>query len=425
MGTIIQARRETDQSYQYCKIYEASANPGIGGWGVRGRDAVDHPGNILCVRYPLTRGTTIESVCFYVSSVGANPRAINIGVWGQSPTVFPTRIYRIGTATITEDEIGATWASRVGLVTTVSIDPILVELPGAPLDMVYYLSFTGDDVNLESGTTTIGSSLEYTGGVYADINDPAELIVYLDEADFTDNEEAVSVEAWGRVGTWLRVEQGGTIEEVNTEWQTEGTYYGDWTNVDNAFVDDAAVATAEGTLYIDLGGGITPATTWNEVVAGGTTAAVYEFPDYDEFGVRALSRFIIRGTVNDAHNTIDIMYCAVDTSSIPGPAAGWENLAQITGAGAFDEEYPIPQIARWIKIVQAGAVADDVSYIEINQIGYGIDDGRFTVDHTQIQHRFWVDNYPITDEVYKLQVANMAGAESEASSEFTNRINKD
>lgn len=427
MGTIINARREPGQPYQYCKLYEATVVPSIGGWGVRTRDAYAQAGNTICLRYAITRGTILSTVSFMVNGLGiADPKNLYIGVWGNSATVNPTRYYRVAGSVIDVNDIGGDWADTVGVVTTVSIDPILVELPGGPLDMRYFLSFTCENLTLEGGDTTTGSGMQY-GGLISNINDMTTPLTYIDVAEFTDDEEATSIEAWGVVNKWTRIELGGTIEEESDEYQTAGTYSGDWVNIENAFVDDAAVARATGTLYIDLGAGIDPAVNWNDIVAGGTTAYL-EFPDYDVYGVRALSRLIIKGTIMDATDEITIMYCDQDTSSIPGPAAGWENLTTISGAGAISpEEYVIPQIARWLKLVQTtgNAAFDEISFIQIMQIGYPVEDGKFTVDHSQLIHRFWVDNYPVSDEVYKLQVANMAGAESEASTEFTNRINKD
>lgn len=423
MGTIINARREPDQSYQYCKIYEALVTPSIGGWGVRARDSSASGGNVICVRYPLTRGTILSTVSFIVNGIGVGtPKNLYVGVWGQSPTIYPTRIYRVGTAVISEEDVGGSFGSIAGIRTTVRIEPILVELPGGALDMQYFLSFTGENVNLEMGTTTLGSSVEYSGAT-PNINDPSVEITYIDESEFSDNEEAVSIEAWGRVDKWTRIETGGTIVEDSDEWQVAGTYYGSWSNVENTFIDDASEATADGRLYIDLGAGIEPAVPWNDESA----TLTLDFPDYDEYGVRALCQLTIKGTINDATNELTIMYCDQDTSSIPSPAAGWENLDLISGAGAFDNTYYIPQIARWIQIVQTteNAATDDVSFIQITQLGYAVEDGKFTVDHSQVIHNFWVDNYPTADAVYKLQVANMAGAESETSTEFTNRINKD
>ena len=422
MGTILYADRRTDTQYQHVRVYEDHSSPGFSGWGVRTRTTLSTAEAVLCTKYPIPYGTRLARACFMFSAVGAAP-VMSIAVWRYS-TTDPATIYRVSSFNITAADVdGGVFLPDVKYV--VEFDPISIGSGSIPLGTEFYISFYADDCRIYADDSVDDAgALIYTDAT--NINDPLVIINSRHYSDFTAETVACSFEAWGEVAAWDRVLPGGTVAEVNEDWHDTSFIVTDgWTNKDNIMVDDAnfADATEDDSVWIDLGAGLDPAVPWDE------SALPEDFPDYDVYGVRALKSVHIEGRLMAADSELTISWTAADTTDAPDIMAGWENIATIIPTGATPEgvniTYACPHIARWIKITKQGTTSDEVQFVSVTQIQYPVTDGEFMVDHSDDPHYLWVDNYPSEDKVYKMSLANSAGAESETTNEYTNRINRD
>ena len=423
MGTIIMANKEADVQYNHIKVYKPTTgtiSPGYGGWGIRERDeGLAYRAPVLCAAYPIPGGTRVSNVAFMLSDEeGIASPYVSFGIWREN-NLAPLVMTRIAGFKIEEGDVGA-WEMDVRY--TVNFDSIYLT-PSSTY--TYYLCVYGDGLKLHrtnSGATSDGAMF-YDDGIFpiTDIN--LATATTIDVADLTDTTAAISAEMWGTVTSWEQDLNGGCILEESTDWHDTGITASDWNDPTSIQEDDANVATSNTTgarIWIDLGDGLDPTTAWEDLPA----ATRVLFPDYETTGVRACARVYAEGTI-DTGGEISIEWSDIDSTS--RPVSGWQNLLVIDEPGAFDTTADLPEIARWLKIEEEGspAINDEISYFRIDQFRVGIDDGEFHVDHSADPHHVWVKNYPLADMVYKTSIGNIAGAESETSEEFTNRINKD
>lgn len=425
MGSILYCERRQDTAYQHIKVYESASTPGFAGWGVRDDRATETMDlAVICEKYPIPAGTRLCRAAFHVGHVDvAEPdKYISVGIWRYN-SADPTTIYRETAFNITEEDVTAFTDDTKY---TVEFDVIAVGVGSGtvPTGTEYYISFFGHGVGIAEDTGTADDGAWVHTVPNANINDPTLHISSINTALVPATNSAFSFEVWGAVASWDQVEEGGTITEVNEDWHNASACTTDgWVDCTNVFVDDGndARATENDSIFIDLANGQIASDHWLYTNT--------EFPDYETYGVRALQNIRVVGDFNAADSELTVLWTDIDSSAVP--EVGWQNLVTLAPVGAifpgeaFDVTTKIPEIARWIKITKTGSTNDNVDYIEITQFSYAVDDGKFYVNHAQTDHYVWVDNYPTEEKVYKTSVANIAGAESATSDEFTNRINKD
>ena len=431
MGTIITVNKETDVQYNHIKVYKPATgtlSPGYGGWGIRERDEeLPYRTPVLCAAYPIPGGTNVSNVAFMLSSEeGIVDPYVSFGIWREN-NLAPLSLTRVAGFKITETDAGGAWETDVRY--TVNFNSIYLT-PGSTY--TYYMCVYADGLKLhrtDDGATTDGAMF-YDDGILPIITDiNLATATTISVSNITDTDAALSAEMWGTVTSWELDLDGGCILEEATDWQNVSACTTDsWTNITNIYDEDAASATCGGNgsrIWIDLGNTLDPVTSWQDLAD--TTTAL--FPVYDDQGVRACAQVRIVGEIQVAAGELSVEWS--DEDSATKPDSGWQNLLTISDVGTFDTTADLPEIARWFKIEEEGTPAVHpaeyslVDYFRVDQFRIAIDDGEFHVDHSADPHHVWVKNYPLADTVYKTSIGNIAGAESETSEEFTNRINKD
>jgi hypothetical protein len=423
MGTILTANRRTDTFYNHLRVYANSEDPGFYGWGIRRRATSDENLSVICGSYPIVSGGRLGSISFFVDTVdgGVPTPSLYFGVW--SLVAGGATFNRVASSLmqITAADVGGTWTDDT--IYTVTFDPISFPVIAGE----YYISFYSDGLYLYETTGTVADgAYEWNGMVPTyNINDPASPTSQA-VIKFNQENNAYSVEAWGSVIDWELFEVGGCVMERAEDWQDPAFCTTDgWTNPTNIYEDDSSVAVSTGagnSIWLDLGAGVNG--NWNHLITS--------FPDYTTQGVRAMVYVRIKGKLEAAGGGSITVEWSEDNHVAP-PALGWQNLIQVD----FDNHFPgvdqpydttaeLPEIAKWLKITEAGTnVNDEVEMLECFDISTGVADGIFYVNHSQAIHHMWIDNYATTERVLRITANNIAGAESEASYEFTNRINKD
>lgn len=425
MGSIINVRKNLADQYNQFKCYRGEGNLGCAGWGVRDRD--EAPGinanTFFCAGYGVPSGARIKYLRFRLvanSGVPANDY-IGFAIWrrrlvGASLGAYENIYnYVVTNDVLIENGYAAGFASNINYVVTLPREVYLQPTSGVR----YYFSIYpfGLQLDYDLAGTTDGCS-------YGTIAGDFTAAPTVDIADLTDCDYAISFEIFAEPDSWIQLLNGGSIEEENIGWQapafcTTGGPTG-WATEEHIYdgLGDAVSGGVGDYIDVDLGAGLVPAIPWDP-----TSVDSANFPDYAAFGVRALTMLSIQGEIVAGGSAITI--AIHDSDTIAAPAVGWQPVVTLDTLGAFDEDIVLPQIARWIRILETGAGGTKVSNLDVFQIGYRVLDGHFYIDMSDAAHPNWVENYPTLERVYRVIAGNMAGAESTPSKPFTNRANLD
>jgi hypothetical protein len=425
MGSIINVRKNLADQYNHFKCYRGEGNLGCAGWGVRDRD--EAPGinanTFFCAGYGVPSGARIKYLRFRLvanSGVPANDY-IGFAIWrrrlvGASLGAYENIYnYVVTNDVLIENGYAAGFASNINYVVTLPREVYLQPTSGVR----YYFSIYpfGLQLDYDLAGTTNGCS-------YGTIAGDFTAAPTVDIADLTDCDYAISFEIFAEPDSWIQLLNGGSIEEENIGWHapafcTTGGPTG-WATEEHIYdgLGDAVSGGVGDYIDVDLGAGLGPAIPWDP-----TSVDSANFPDYAAFGVRALTMLSIQGEIVAGGSAITI--AIHDSDTIAAPAVGWQPVVTLDTLGAFDEDIVLPQIARWIRILETGAGGTKVSNLDVFQIGYRVLDGHFYIDMSDAAHPNWVENYPTLERVYRVIAGNMAGAESTPSKPFTNRANLD
>ena len=405
MGEIVKSERDLTTTYSGLNIFKNSGAFNACGYGVRRRATLSGLNETyFCTVYqPVGGGVPIKYVKFFIGAGATTPGSITAAWWYRNSGSDDLHL-------VTSEAFAKPTAHWVtGTEYLYELDDN-VYLP-LIIDRTYYMSIYSRYCQFEA------TDLGYLRGI--SLTGDATLISPIAAASQVADGLAVSFESWGDPVAWDFVEDGGGIEQENTDWQTAGYCTGTMTNPANIYGAGSATAGAlDEYIALDLGAGITPTTS----LIGD------EFPAYATSGVRAVSRVTVLMTLASG-GVIAVLYSAVDTAAMPDVTGGdWSVL----GSEAYSVGTPVtlsievPTLARWILIVELGSsVTDAIDTVTVSQIKTKVTDGDFPVSPLDAYHKCWTKNSPIEDTVYKVTAYNAAGAQSEAGDPFTNRKNKD
>jgi hypothetical protein len=399
MATVYGIKNVLDSRiYDRIQAYEGVGNIGFCGWGVRTRGSALLSGRtVLCQNYAANPGASISWLRFGIAAYAGGSASIIFSFWQKGPTAITYT--RVGTVTITQDDI----AMVSGTTYTWALDtPINFSSVSGTTCLVAVYSDTNVQLDYTSNTGSSDARL-YVGNASANTT-----FDWDNSGSVSDQPYAVSAEAFDAPSSWDMVLDGGAVASEDTDWQ-DPLYCTstEWSDPEHIYDGNGA------SIYIDLGSGFVPSVT-------GAWARENIFPDYGDYGVRAVYKMFISGTIQ-ASGGISVSYS--DTDSEVAPGAGYETIYWNDTPGAFsDDEIAIPVVARWIKITEVGTSAtDEVSEFEIQTFSYHVTDGRFFVESSQNPNAIWLESYPASDKAYVMTLANIAGAESPATMPITNR----
>jgi hypothetical protein len=428
VGSIITTRKNVADQYNHFKVYRGSGNLGTSGWGVRERDTgVFLDNTAFCLSHPAASGSKMKYVCFRVSNCPTPATDyVNLGIFRQ-------RTSMTGIAGDYENvynyHIDRAVVQAQGYADLAAASVFIIELPeevylqpssGTKYYLAVYPSVL--DLDYDDGLVVDGCAIYTAVGDVTATNTVAP-------ADLTVNDYSISFEMFAEPDDWIAITDGGAVEEENVAWQdpaycTTGLNVGvdDWTDHDHIYAAGNAVSTANGSwINIDLAGTDNPlptGTPWDPLSIEGTI-----FPDYHAYGVRALRQLLVTGTFG-ADDELTILIH--DTDSATAPVIGWQPIAVFNGAGAYSETVDIPQVVRWIQLLETGPTGGTIiTTFQVLQLAYHVTDGKFYTDMANGSHPNWVANYPVADTVYRVTAGNLAGGESSPSRPFTNRTNID
>ena len=416
MGSVYAVTNVMDSAnYQFINCYQGNGNRGFCGWGVRNRGGdLALNKTVLCQNWAANPGATISYIRFRTGAVtGAGTITFT---WWQKAAGVAT-FTRKGTITLDGSEFDAGWVADTVYVyalptpvqfssTSGSTCLMSVYTPVGSLVQLDYTAATGSaDARIYTGDASANASFDWDTGL-----------------GVTDVAYAIAAEAFDEPDLWDTIDNGGSLIEESANWEAPAfcTSPGaGWDNLGNLYDNNPATISVSvggngAEVLLDLGAGQIATEPW---------AQGKSFPDYTETGVRAVYLIDIEGEVKIG-GTIALAYSSTDTDT--APVAGYENIYWNDTVAVFSDTITVPVIARWIRITEAGASAvDEIGEITINQIKYGVTDGKFYVEAEDASHYVWVDNYPKSDKAYVFSIENVCGAESRTSDPITNRKYKD
>lgn len=379
------------------------------GWGVRDRGgdaALDK--TLLCQNWSADSGTVIEWIRMRTGSAGGAGKFI-FAFWQQS--ISGGDYTNVGTVTFDENDAGGAWGVNTNYI--FQLENPIAFASGA----VSYcrMSVYSDAANVAVMSAAATGSAD-SKVVHSDIS--SSLTYDFDSAG--DLDMGASAEAFASPISVRAIEEGGTLNEENANWQNAAacTAVG-WTNVANIY--GAGVAVSSGgngaKILIDLDSGGIHIPTWGHN---------NEFPDYSLYGVRAVSsidityELMLSGGLSIEYN---------DTDSNTEPLGAWEEIFRDVSApsGApISETIEIPVVARWLRITEIGtSITDEVTIVNVYQMRLEVTDGKFYVASIDDPHLVWLESYPAQDRLYYFQVKNKAGSSSYVSDPISNRKYKD
>lgn len=420
MGSLVQADKQIGEQYNKLHVFEGSGGVDAAGWGVRERAGTTIGNSYISAINKLLGGENIKYVRFRVDITAAPADEVIFSIWylDTMGSSF-NRMYRyVITETVVKANYGAAavWANNTEYVIEL---PYAVNIP-VVADRIYYICVYTSGAQLDLDTTAQENGAYYKAAADISLNSTYNV------SALTLNDHAVSFEAFSEPDSWVQLLQGGAISLENDDWETPVYCTGDWTNLANVY--GAGVATdivAAHKIVIDVSGDnlLPSGSPW----AGAGYGSSDEFPDYKNYGVRALHKLTIgAGSSIAAGDVVDILISDDDDST--EPTFGWQIIDTLDNATVFPYTLEIKAIVRWVKIVHttfAGGVGVTIDDIVINDIAYAINDGDFPVDVLENYHHVWVENYPIEVAIRKLRTGNMSGGHSEFSKPFTNREHVD
>ncbi len=407
MSEIVKSERDLTTTYTGLRILKNKGAFNSCGFGVRDRASLSVlDTTYFCTAYqPVGGGVPIKYVKFYIGA-GTTTSGDIVAAWWYRDAGDDT-LHLVDSKNFPKP--AAHWVTGTEYLYELDNE---VRLP-VVAHRTYYMSIYSQYCQFEA--TNVGAVRGVTGSGNSAASSS------LAPGSQTDDNLAVSFESWGNPVEWERVENGGGIEEENTDWQTVTYCTGDMTNPTNIYGGPGVYATSGGNnkyIALDLGAGITPSTS----LSGD------EFPDYATSGIRAVSTISARLTLA-AGGIIAVLSNDTDSATLPDvTGAGWTLLGKesYVSSTPVSFEVVIPTLARWILIVELGTSAtDQIEQFEVNQIKTKVTDGNFPVSFLNAYHKCWTKNSPIEDTVYKVQCYNASGAVSEAGDPFTNRKYKD
>lgn len=294
-------------------------------------------------------------------------------------------------------------------------------------DTEYYYALV-DSIFLQCSLNTYFYLAFYTDGFTFDCSDDQATVraaVYDGDAFALptvsipdDYSRAISFEAWGEPAGWAQDLEGGALVAVTEDWF--GTEEGDFTGTLSDIEASAGSITAAGNgtyVAVDLADG--------QIATGHYNADSDTFPDYSTMGIRAVAEVRVKGNM-PAVGELAVLINTTDSTTLP--TTGWENLGSIdnSGAGAYDETFDIPVVARWIKIVEVSdTVTNTITQLIVKIATEAVTDGDFPVNHAQDPHGAWVSSSPDADTVWKCRLKNSSGGIGAFSAMRTNRKYRD
>ena len=432
MGTIALITKDDDTFYNGIKIYEGAGGTGACGWGVRDRGAGLKGVSVVSLLHAPPGGVNLKYASFYVDDVSVPATDyLTYAIWSYN-TGTPNSITLVTSGTIDadtiEDQYGTGEAFTAGTMYTIELDSVIniVSVPGT----AHYVSVYTSGLETSYSTDGVTDGAYYYTGNISDISNTHTM----GAAGWTLGDYAVSFELFTEPNAWNELDEGGSIQVENTEWQDLGAMDNNgWLTPTNLYEVDAAIARTP-----DLGDDI----AFDLAFAGADPPDAWPrhstFPDYETYGVRAVSKIVLEGLTFPATDTITIQINDGGTDTAPedpSPVTGWQAVAVLDSATADPFEIYVSSIARWVRLVHTGTLDDgaiDIDCMNVFQIQYPIasddaevSDNYFYVDVDWAQHHVWVENYPTELAIRKASVRNMAGAESSPGRPFTNRMNID
>ena len=403
------------QIYDKIKVYEGVGNSGFCGWGVRDRgELMPDDKTLFCRLWRPSAGSTISWLRYRIASLGSGLCTLTFTFWEKRASA--SKYTRVGRVFLRSDDVDLSPGEH----TYPLLQPIhFSSSPDTECAMAVHCLGVGLSCTSDTGAAT---ALATNGDVSESLFDWNPIT----NPNVALSPTAVSAEAFDAPIDWSLVLEGGAISGPETDWQ-DASYCtsSTWSNPGNIYDGDASTSATStagngAAIVIDLGAGLEPEEPWHRQ---------NKFPDYSSFGVRAVHRMEITGTIATGGG-IAVSYSDADQST--APISGWETIYwndTTVGAGEikiFDDEISIPVVARWIKITEVGAsTTDTVSSFKVYSMQARVTNGEFGVEPSEDPNLVWVESYVTRDKVYAMTIGNIAGAESPLSYPCTNRRYRD